>query len=309
MTTLKTRTLQAKESYEKDGFAIIRNVISQDLLGEINEHLNWLSTRYPDLRPEHYHHTLMRDDAFWVRVISDESLLKIAKEFLGEDLVCFTSHYVCKPPLDGHPVLWHQDGAYWKIEPMNAITLWLAVDQTTGENGCLKMLKGTQNLPLSPIVNREDVPNMLASSIDRKHIEEDKIVEIHLEPGDVSIHHPHIIHGSEENLSNQRRCGLDIGYMAATSSISNKELYLNPVLVSGHPSANEGYRPWPLFDPEQSMPFKGDKEWDLKAQLMSKRHLPLNHKDEDIMAMTERMQERLAEGTVKQARTTTGQLN
>jgi hypothetical protein len=91
----------AIEQYERDGYAIFRNVIDADLVAEADQHVRWLGAKYPDLRPEHYHHPLMRDDAFWVRLVSDERLLDIAQFFLGPDIACFTSHYICKPQPPG----------------------------------------------------------------------------------------------------------------------------------------------------------------------------------------------------------------
>ncbi|MGW7792158.1 phytanoyl-CoA dioxygenase family protein, partial [Streptomyces tricolor] len=141
-------TAAVLNEYEKNGFAILRNVLDQDLIAEAREHVEWLGRRYPHLRPEEYHHPLMRNDAFWVRLVTDERLVDIAELILGPDLACFTSHYVCKPPRDGRPVLWHQDGAYWKLRPMEALTVWAAIDESTTENGCLRIIPGSHELPI-----------------------------------------------------------------------------------------------------------------------------------------------------------------
>jgi len=138
----------AQEVYERDGFAIFRNVLDPELLEEVAAHVEWLGKRYPELRPEHYHHPLMRDDAFWVRLVTDSRLLDIAELFVGPNIACFTAHYICKPPLDGHAVLWHQDGAYWDLRPMHAVTLWLAMERSRPANGCLKRLPGPHLEPL-----------------------------------------------------------------------------------------------------------------------------------------------------------------
>lgn len=139
MVDPSTDRASALSGYERDGFAIFRNVLGPDLIAEARAHIEWLGRRYPDLRPEHYHHPLMRDDAFWVRLVTDSRLLDIAELFVGPDIACFTSHYICKPARDGHPVLWHQDGAYWDLRPMRAVALWLAIDRSEPENGCLRM--------------------------------------------------------------------------------------------------------------------------------------------------------------------------
>ncbi|MDR3517146.1 MAG: phytanoyl-CoA dioxygenase family protein [Azospirillaceae bacterium] len=287
------------ERYNCDGFAILRGVLDADLIDEACRHVAWLCEQYPDLRPEHLHHPLMRDDAFWVRLVTDARLLNIARAVLGPDLACFTAHYICKPAHDGHAVLWHQDGAYWNLEPMNALTLWVAIDRSGPDNGCLRMLPGTHRQPLLPILPRNDVPNMLASSMDVGAFDLANAVEIHLEPGDVSIHHSHIVHGSEANTSAYRRCGLDIGYIPTSTMISNEALYLDPILACGRPGPSQRYRPWPGFDEGKTIAFRGHETWNERAARHNAGFEPVAHRDEDPLHMTYRMMRRLTEGTVK----------
>jgi ectoine hydroxylase-related dioxygenase (phytanoyl-CoA dioxygenase family) len=75
-----------------------------------------------------------------VRLVSDERLLDIAEQFVGPDIALFASHYICKPAGSGRPVLWHQDGAHWPLEPMEVVTLWLAINDSTPENGGLRVI-------------------------------------------------------------------------------------------------------------------------------------------------------------------------
>ncbi|MGW1204589.1 phytanoyl-CoA dioxygenase family protein [Streptomyces cyaneofuscatus] len=255
----------AKE-YSENGFAIIRDVIPMDLIEEARSHIAWLLEKYPDVRPEHLHHPLIRNDAFWVRLISDSRLTDIAEHFLGPDIACFTAHYICKPAFDGQPVLWHQDGAYWKLEPMQALTVWLAVDRSSTENGCLRMIPGSHRLPLHAPSLSTDTENMLYSRSDEEivneWVEKNGVVDIELNPGDVSIHHPHLLHHSEANTSPHRRCGLDIGYISTSTHISSDGLYLDPVLVRGKPvEGTNSYRPLPRYTAGETIPFAGHEEW------------------------------------------------
>jgi phytanoyl-CoA hydroxylase len=291
------------QQYEKDGFAIFRNVLDAELLGEANEHVEWLKRKYPELRPEHFHHPLMRDDAFWVRFATDARLLDIAELFVGPNVACFTAHYICKPAFDGQAVLWHQDGAYWKIEPLEAVTIWVAIDTSSQENGCLWMVPGSHRMALREIRVRDDVPNMLWSSIVDGVFDRRTAVPVELRPGDVSVHSPYLIHGSEPNTSPHRRCGLDLGFMPTTARISNTGLYMYPLLVRG--DALEGvnsYREWPMYNSETSMHFRGCDKWNekIKANCVLRQEKPNNAKDEDVLTITRRMIERLKTGTTKQ---------
>ena len=82
---------KAAAEYAEQGFSIIRNVVPSELLDEARAHVEWLTRKYPDLRPEHFHHPLIRNDAFWARLVSDSRLVDIAEFFLGPDVACFTA--------------------------------------------------------------------------------------------------------------------------------------------------------------------------------------------------------------------------
>lgn len=295
---------RARTEYEENGFSIIRNVIPPDLLEETKSHVAWLTDRYPDLRPEHLHHPLIRNDAFWVRLVSDPRLVDIAEFFLGPDIACFTAHYICKPPHDGQPVLWHQDGSYWKLDPMRALTVWVAVDECTTENGCLRVIPGSHRLPLYQPVRQTDSPNMLFSVSEEKLVEEwteqHGVVDVELNPGDVEIHHPNILHCSEPNTSAQRRCGLDIGYIPTTTRILSDGLYLNPLLVRGEPTAGiNTYRRYPPYVAGETIPFEGMQEWDEKIAVHNAKIDVDDVDGETPLDATHRMIDRLREGTVK----------
>ncbi|MEU4445619.1 phytanoyl-CoA dioxygenase family protein [Actinosynnema sp. NPDC050801] len=293
-----------RNDYEKNGFAIIRDVLDPDLIGEAREHVSWLGRKYPDLRPEEYHHPLMRNDAFWVRLVSDQRLVDIAELFLGPDVACFTSHYVCKPAHDGRPVLWHQDGAYWKLKPMEALTVWAAIDESTTENGCLRIVPGSHVMDIHPPRPRTDVANMLYSQtreeVVREWVDRAGVVDIELRPGDVSIHHPNALHCSEANTSAKRRCGLDIGYIPTSTLVANEGLYLDPILVRGKPgSAANQYRDYPVYAPEETIPFRGHETWNAEVADLNLRNGSSQPTfRESPLETTHRMVRRLEEGTV-----------
>jgi len=188
-------------------------VLDAELVAEASWHVDWRMARNPDLRPEHLGHKLLGSDPFWLRLVSDPRLLDIAELFIGPDFALFASHYISKPAGDGQPVLWHQDGSYWPLEPMKVVSLWLAVDDSNPENGCMRVVPGTQHMDLQALEERTDVANILRSGIDESVVDESKAVDVVLKAGDVSVHHPSIIHGSNANRSPRRRCGLTIRYI------------------------------------------------------------------------------------------------
>jgi phytanoyl-CoA hydroxylase len=224
------------EKYERDGFAVFRNVLDPDLMRAVRQHVDLLLQH--NITPENIEHHEQSSDPFWFRLISDDRLLDIAEKFIGPDIALFASVYVCKPPREGKPVLWHQDGSYWPIEPMKVVSLWLAVDDATPENSCMQVIPGTHRTKLEGLVPRTDVENVLGSSIDEALVDETKAVNLILRSGDVSVHHPNIIHGSKANLSDRRRCGLTIRYIPTSSKIVLKGNAFEPLTVDGKwPSA------------------------------------------------------------------------
>lgn len=258
--TIETKTI--REEYDLEGYVIVRNAIDADLAKEGLDHIQWLLKKNPDLRPEQLHNHLMTHDAFWVRLISDPRLLDITEQFIGPNIALFASHYIAKQPFEGQPVLWHQDGSYWPLEPMEVTTLWLCLDESTSENGCMRVIPRTQHTELQQMKERKDVANVLNSAIDDSFVDESKSVDIVLGAGDVSIHHPNVIHGSAANTSPKWRSGLTIRYIPTSTRITRSGQWPSAWLLRGNavPGINT-YLPFPKWTAENSMPFKGQEAW------------------------------------------------
>jgi phytanoyl-CoA hydroxylase len=250
----------AAKQYDEDGYVIFRSVIDPGLVAEASDHVAWLQERHPELRGEELSHELVARDPFWVRLVGDDRLLDIAALFVGPDIALFASHYISKPPFSGQQVLWHQDGAYWPLEPMNVVTLWLAVDESTPENGCLRIIPGSHKGELHELRERNDTDNVLGSE-SAVDVDESNAIDVILSPGDVEVHHPAIMHGSNANTSARRRCGLTIRYIPTSTRIATEEQpYASAMLLRGEPGVNV-YQPRPVFVPGESFDFAGSERW------------------------------------------------
>jgi Phytanoyl-CoA dioxygenase (PhyH) len=242
-----------RHEYAEQGYVIFPRVLDEALVGEASGHVEWLQQKHPELRPERLGHQLLADDPFWLRLVSDERLLDIAELFIGPDIALFASHYICKPGTDGLPVLWHQDGSYWPLEPMEVVTLWLAVDDSTAENGGMRVIPGSHREALQGLVRSEGVENVLGSHIDAP-VDESHAVDVEVPRGGVSVHHPAIIHGSNPNRSGQRRCGLTIRYIPTTTRITRE---WKPFLLRGQPRAGiNDYVAFPVYREGEHFPFR-----------------------------------------------------
>src|SRR5690606_12606393 len=140
--------------------------------------------------------------------------------------------------------------SYWPLEPMEVITFWLAVSDSTPANGCMRVIPRTQHLDLQALRERKDTANVLESGMDEALVDESKAVDIVLRAGDVSVHHPNIVHGSNANTSETWRIGLTIRYIPATTRILCEGTHPSAFMLRGH--AIDGvnrYNPLPAYDP------------------------------------------------------------
>ena len=253
-----------KQAYDEKGYVIVRGAVDAELARETAEHVHWLSKQHPDTRPEQFHHPMLVTDPFMHRLVSDDRLVDIVEQFIGPDIAMWAAHYIAKPPRHGQRVLWHQDGSYWPLEPMEVTTIWLAATESTRDNGCMRVLPGTQNnrlLSRREMVDVDDGQNVLSSGIHPSQIDDTHVVDLELQPGDVSVHNPRIIHSSESNTSDSWRIGLTLRYIP-TSTRSVRDTHQS-ILVRGKPdpAVPNLYAGRPVFDRERHMPFRGMDAW------------------------------------------------
>ena len=260
----KKQWLSLRDPYRRDGLAIARAVIDNDLVGEGRQHIDWLMKRYPDLRPEQLHNNLMTKDAFWVRLISDERLLDVVEAFIGPNIALFASHYIAKPPYTGEAVLWHQDGSFWPLQPMEVISLWLSFDEVTPANGCMRLIPGTQHLDLQKIYPRMDVKNVLNASMDEGLVDESSSSQCRS--------------GAWRPFHSSSECNPWFQPQYITKLATGADHPLHPYLDENHhendqvwpsafllrgeavPGVNQ-YQPRPAYQPSESMPFRGCENW------------------------------------------------
>lgn len=253
-----------QQEYDEKGFCIARGAIDAGLAAETVEHVQWLVKRHPDTRPEKLHHRLLVDDPFMHRVVCDDRLLDIAAQFIGPNVAMFGAHYIAKKPETGQAVRWHQDGSYWPLEPMEVTTLWVAGTDSTVENGCMRVLPGShtrQLLDASEMVKLDTEKYVLGIGMRPDQIDEADAVDIELKAGDISIHHPNIIHGSNSNTSDQWRVGLTLRYIPTSTRVTRKEQ--RSILCCGEvvPEVGNHYVPRPKYVEGEHMAFDGCEDW------------------------------------------------
>ena len=137
------------------------------------------------------------------------------RDILGNDVVGWGSHYVCKMPHDGKRVSWHQDASFWPMSPSKTVTVWLAIDDADVENACMRFVPGSHHHGhLTYHLSEDSENNVLNQTVDNADQFGDP-VDDELQAGEMSMHSDLLLHGSEANASDRRRCGLTLRYCAA----------------------------------------------------------------------------------------------
>ena len=143
-------------------------------------------------------------------------IVDMVGDLLGDDVIGWGGHFFCKMPGDGKRVSWHQDASYWPLTPSKTATMWLAIDDADPENANMRLIPGShQKGHLTYRMSKEDEDNVLNQTVDDAETYGDAPVDITLKAGQASIHSDLLLHGSEANASERRRCGLTLRYCAA----------------------------------------------------------------------------------------------
>lgn len=189
-------------------------------------------------------------------LVTHPKILDIAEEILGPDVLLLGSHFFTKyPDLSESYVAWHQDVTYWGLIPPKAISAWLAVDDADVENGCMRVIPGTHRHGLMPHGKASQRGNLL--SVNQEILPEfadvSKAVDLPLRAGMASFHHGLLIHGSNPNRSNRRRCGLTIRFTTPDVAPDRE----NPSAVKWRPHLVRGQDRYGNFDLDPTPPFRG----------------------------------------------------
>jgi hypothetical protein len=165
-------------------------------------------------------------------LLTHPRIVACVRDLLGENVIGWGSHYFCKLPHDGKKVAWHQDAIYWPLTPSKTVTVWLAIDNADPENANMRYIPGSHRLgPLPHQPSASEESNVL----DHTAVSPESLgrpVDVELKAGEISLHSDLLLHGSEANDSDRRRCGLTLRYCAAEVR-AYLDWHLKGVVVSG----------------------------------------------------------------------------
>jgi hypothetical protein len=151
---------------------------------------------------------------FLAEVIRDARILDVAESVLGPDLLCWAGGFFAKDPGDGKIISWHQDSTYWGLSEPDVASAWLALTPSTVESGCMRVIPGTHTTDQLPHRDTFAANNMLSRGQEvAVQVNEADAHDIVLRPGEMSLHHVRLVHGSATNRAAHRRVGFVIRYI------------------------------------------------------------------------------------------------
>ena len=206
----KVLTKEQIEQYHDEGFISPVRVISEAQALSIKSQLEQVEAEFPDEINAESRNNLHLSFAFLDALAHNKIIVDAMEDLIGPDIALWASVMFIKEPSSKQYVSWHQDATYMGLDSIDFPTPWIALSPSNIETGCMTMIAGSHH---SEIQNHEDTfaeNNILTRGQVIPNIDRSKAVDLILEPGEMSIHHGAIIHGSQPNKSNQRRIGFSL---------------------------------------------------------------------------------------------------
>jgi non-haem Fe2+, alpha-ketoglutarate-dependent halogenase len=176
-------------------------------------------------------------------LVRHPKILDAVESIIGPNILIYHLTSWLKEPHEPSHVSWHQDGTYFGLEPAEQTTAWIALTDSTPEMGCVKVLPGSHVIGQKPHEDTFTPGNLLSRGQTIRHkLDYDNYVMMPLHPGQVSLHHTHIVHCSEPNRSDQRRIGIGVSYIPPHCRLVN-DVRVTASLVRGRDDFRH-------FDPE-----------------------------------------------------------
>lgn len=254
VTAPRLSPLQVQE-FHQNGYLIYKEpVLPPDKFESLKAYFDKMLADLPDdARPEamdvpHFMHPELLKWAL------DDAVLDLVEPITGPDIALFSTHFICKPKGNGKRVPWHEDSAYWhgQMNPMEVVTVWLALDPSRKENGCMMVIPETHGNGQKGFSEYDPVDiakNVFPSEITKNHRDDSKRVYIELEPNQASLHDARIQHGSEPNTSSVRRCGWTLRFTSAAVKFNDFKGCHQVYLARGQDKAGNTYA-----DPARAYP-------------------------------------------------------
>ena len=230
----KFLTDQQVEQYHREGFVSpIRVMSEEEALALRSEIEAFEASQGKPIHGTQKTKAFLRFPWAYDLVVRPE-ILDAVEDVMGPDILCYQHGLWFKEPESGSYVSWHQDSTYYGMDPWELLSAWVALTVVDDISGCIQVIPGSHKEGCYPVeyTERRD-ENLLASGQNTLfEFDESEAVSLHLQPGEMSLHHVCLVHSSKPNHGSDRRMGLSAGYLP-THVKQTTELKATAMLVRG----------------------------------------------------------------------------
>lgn len=230
-----------KEQYESDGFVVVENLFTSQEVTSFKQEIQRIISEVQregtangnDFSNGVYVGLATKSDIF-KNLASDSRIVSALKEIIGDNIMFLSDKAVAKTSSKDFASPWHQDWPYWKGS--NKLSVWIALDDATPDNGCLKIIPGSHRATVEHeqhVNSKEGFGNRLRA----EDIDENKAIAVPVKAGAVIIFHDLTFHSSYKNISGKDRWALISTYKDAMLEDPDYA-WANPILVSTNSKSN-----------------------------------------------------------------------
>ena len=207
MTNLSFNQLK---QYEDDGFISPIDIFSKDRADDIRKEIELIEEKIPNELNKSGRYNAHLISPLLDEVTHDSKILDAVQSLIGNNiLVCGTTLFIKNPNEKGF-VSYHQDAKYIGLEPYNWVTAWVAITDSNENNGCMRMWSGSHKDDLKDHDQMFNEGNLLTRGQTVNNVPINETKPLILKAGQMSLHHPMVVHGSDLNKSDDRRIGFVI---------------------------------------------------------------------------------------------------
>ena len=203
----KILSQQQIDQYHEQGFISPLDVMSEHEALGYRLKLESVERDYPgEINAENRNNAHL-SFAFLDELVHHPIIVDAVEDLIGANISLWGSVLFIKEPQSTGFVSWHQDATYVGIKPHNFVTPWLALTPSNRDNGCMSMIPGSHIDHIREHEDTFDDDNILTRGQVVRDVDESTAVDLILRPGQMSLHHAEVIHGSRPNLGSDRRIG------------------------------------------------------------------------------------------------------
>ena len=188
-------------------------------------------------------------DVKWIcDLATHPRVLDAVEDIIGPDILIHSSTIFAKYAHDEKFVSWHQDSHYWGLSEPRLVSAWIALTDSTIDNGCLRVLPGTHTRAFDHLEEPQQTNILTRGHTVSDTLDVDQAIDIVLRAGEMSFHHANLIHGSNPNTSSGPRIGVAVRY--AATAVKQKKSHIPVILARGR----DDYHHYDLQEPPTHRP-------------------------------------------------------